>query len=421
MYSPGSIPSEIWTVNTDRIYSPNPPSLENLYFLAAGAELTGGPFNPTSFYSRVSVTDMTNDAKIWGATDPGGAADYIAARPAVVTSTGTVLVGQGEWGGNDAIVTRSTDYGKTWTEVYRLDKGSYVQGITESLDGTKIYAGLSRNGQIIVSEDDGQTWTPFSQLVPDFYGSGAKVTCFCELPNGDILIGAHGGAFDAAVVYRSSNNGATWEYETEGDAFSPLNYYWYGINRIYYHESTDTIWVLRSAVGSNTTLSYKAGAEKWTTYEITATNSNFGLEDGAGPSTVFDVIFNDAGIPEYISGVFTWNNGVAAPCVYQLNEEGTYDVHLGASETFEWPQYMYQLSDYREESIETPGVYPCGSQHLLRLNMGTVVDLGDLGAPFSPGDVVYIPDQIIPWTTWGSAEQLYIIATGMIRIPESSW
>lgn len=105
----------------------------------------------------------------------------------------------------------SSDGGKTWQELYGRDCQQIVPTGTN-----RMYALESRNNQIIVSEDQGKTWTKCTK--PIFADSGirdaADVQCIAASPAAPNILyaGAHG--VHGAGLYKSLDGGHTWTYPT---------------------------------------------------------------------------------------------------------------------------------------------------------------------------------------------------------------
>jgi hypothetical protein len=430
MSSIGTIDSEIWSINTDRVYvapTTAEEELDPLRLFAAGMELTGGIYNINSFYTHINVEDDTNDAEVWGAVAPGGDAAYSLARPAATTNSGTILVSQSDWDSNDAIIVRSTNYGRTWSEVARIPSQFAFQGITENRAGTRLWAGT--HNAVYYSDDDGANWDQLSVVDSPSHASSSVVTCFVELPNGDMYLGCQGNIFaspEPGVIMKSTDGGLTWANEHVFGYNWTTQFGYFAINRLYYHESTDTIWALISDLtsGYGRTLWYKTGDGSWTEWEIAPTYDL--LDKIGGPGSTFDILLDSNGVPTHVCGLYTNSIFGAAPIVWDLEiaegSGGIYNVHLGSDTLIspQWPQYMYQMLDLREDTtIATPGIYVCGAQHLLRLNTSNVLNLGSYGLPFTT-EMVYLPDLVTKWTPWGTAGNMEVVATGMVRIP-TNW
>jgi len=435
---PGTKRSEIWTINTDRVYTALPAAdPDTLAFLTAGGEMTAGPTSPLAWYSRVNVDTLTSSPVTWGAlSQPGDTvnASYHSARPLMVTSSGTVLQGTTDWphaSPYPGVVLRSVNYGQSWTEVANVSALRNFNGIYETSTTGTLLAGAYN--AVYRSVDDGLNWSQLSAINSGTITGDTIPTCFLEVPNGDIYCGCNSSLLlsdEQVVIMKSTDGGSTWAEDFVSVFDWDHSWQYFGVNHLYYHTATDTIWALVSAFDaphSNMALWYKTGAGAWTAYSFQSSMkvSNFTLPYGS----VFDVIFNAAGVPTHIAGVFdVYWLGFSIPSAVSLGlvlvldtSTSTYDIHLCSNnllvpDLIDWP---YQFEDLSSEDLTTPDLYICGSQNLLTLD-NTPVDLGvTVGAPFAPGDVVYFINRVMPWTTWDTSGVMEVNSVGFVRIPDS--
>ena len=100
---------------------------------------------------------------------------------------------------------RSDDYGQTWTIIQNA--GSSIQArvvVIDSTNSDRIFVGLSR-GQILSSLDGGDSWTQYSVGMP----AGISVDNLAL--DGVITSTLYAGSREGGGIYRSINNGESWE------------------------------------------------------------------------------------------------------------------------------------------------------------------------------------------------------------------
>ena len=84
-----------------------------------------------------------------------------------------------------------------------------------------------------MSTDDGATWSAWSdnlagvQLIPDIYGTGGCET-WCTSGNKMALVNSSDATFTSYMYWESTDNGATWSYDTifDGSTEQFTGYYW---------------------------------------------------------------------------------------------------------------------------------------------------------------------------------------------------
>jgi photosystem II stability/assembly factor-like uncharacterized protein len=100
-------------------------------------------------------------------------------------------------------VFRSTDNGNTWTQLCNDIQVSDLLSIAWT--GKNILLCCGYSGDLYFSHDNGQTWNPCPEHVPDYYVSGAAFL------GQDIFV-----ASDVNGIYKSTDNGATYTLSNNG-------------------------------------------------------------------------------------------------------------------------------------------------------------------------------------------------------------
>jgi hypothetical protein len=112
---------------------------------------------------------------------------------------GIVIAGTGSVQGH---LLRSTDYGQTWADLGQQFGQSNITCLAYCGNGI-VLAGTQINGKTLRSTDYGATWTDLG----DVTGAGQQIiTALVYLGNGIVL----SGTYNAAHIYRSTDYGATW-------------------------------------------------------------------------------------------------------------------------------------------------------------------------------------------------------------------
>jgi len=119
-----------------------------------------------------------------------------------ITSTGEILAGA-----NDTIF-KSIDNGSTWYTVY-VGRGNWAA--VKAFGNGLVFAGNTSGGSgvnsVLRSFDNGETWNTVFQTASNC----EPIVDFAKAPDGTIYMGTTN-YFSGGGVYRSPDNGTTWEY-----------------------------------------------------------------------------------------------------------------------------------------------------------------------------------------------------------------
>jgi len=105
---------------------------------------------------------------------------------------------------SDATITRSTDYGASWTPAVHDFGGGAARGIQRMLKISDVVYALLRNGEVSRSANQGSNWTLVGST------GTTQVTDFTYVPELDLMFVGVSGLGFSGHIYRSENKGATW-------------------------------------------------------------------------------------------------------------------------------------------------------------------------------------------------------------------
>ena len=139
---------------------------------------------------------------------PGGAGwEYLGLRNSIIGSIEIIPTGDILVGANDTIF-RSVDNGNTWDTVY-TEKGNWAA--IKAFGNGLVLAGNTSGGSgvnsVLRSSDNGETWNIVFQTASNC----EPIYDFAKAPDGTIYMGTTH-YFSGGGVYRSSDDGTTWEY-----------------------------------------------------------------------------------------------------------------------------------------------------------------------------------------------------------------
>lgn len=156
--------------------------------------------------SKGTIGHSTNAGKDWTWVNPKGYEKYDFRDIAVFSDKEAIAINAG----SPAVVLRTVDGGKSWTEVYRDDRSDIFLDAMDFHDKTGYILGDPIDGlfQILKTTDKGKTWTDLSQrfmLIADdgeaaFAASGSNIQAFKDFA----LIGT-GGLFSGFFHYSPKN------------------------------------------------------------------------------------------------------------------------------------------------------------------------------------------------------------------------
>lgn len=194
------------------------PSNTNVFYVGTGE----GVFNADAVQGGGIFKSVDGGAtweRLMSTTDPS----FYYVQKIVVTDQGTVLAATRDGAG----VQRSDDGGQTWTIALNSSKGTVTNRAADleiGADG-RIYAsmGLFSQGSIWVSENDGVDWTRLSTPASGFPTTAnvARIELATAPSDPNVLYAiAHdmlldGSGADVLGIYRSEDQGVTWQQLTE--------------------------------------------------------------------------------------------------------------------------------------------------------------------------------------------------------------
>lgn len=151
-------------------------------------------------YDNLYLRDFNN--KLYCSTDNGlqwsvlysGNVDFVAAH-----SRGVLFLGTNNSTNYTTRLSRSTDQGKTWTDIFP-DIASKKIRVMNILPGTNGQLFLYTKDTLLVSSDTGFSWQPTNLVL-----SGETITDVSVAADGKVFVGT-----DKGRLYRSGNSGTSW-------------------------------------------------------------------------------------------------------------------------------------------------------------------------------------------------------------------
>jgi photosystem II stability/assembly factor-like uncharacterized protein len=192
-------------------------------FGSDGVILAGGDFTQNSLIRSTDGGDTWTT--VFDGTTMAGASDLnlLAFSPNFATDQ-TAYAWLQQVG-----LLRSTDGGQRWTIVTpeaSEERFLFGQALALSPDGERLYLG-ALDGMLLVSSDGGQSWRSLDDTIPDdrVWSSALALT-----PDGTIFLGTDIG------VYRSQDEGRTWQRTSTGLPSSQGREMPPGIRTLRFHE-----------------------------------------------------------------------------------------------------------------------------------------------------------------------------------------
>ena len=189
-----------------------------------------------SWLPRYSSSVVVPGDNVWYKAFPGVDVDT-STDPQTIIATYMKATGHTDPADGVAAIVTSTDGGITWTEeavLYEavsgetfgvrepvpkvLSTGRWIVSLCEC--ESSVVVGRIGISKTIYSDDNGETWSSPATLTPPTV-MGPLTPCVCkvvELPSGDLLMAIYGvpagGDYNIALVFRSTNQGASWSEDS---------------------------------------------------------------------------------------------------------------------------------------------------------------------------------------------------------------
>jgi hypothetical protein len=242
---PNIYSSKIFSVKTEITPIVPPPVPPDYFYMAFGTEWNDGQPKGRKYLSEYPVEEIAASTITSEETPVSRNISSVLRIP----GTDTVLVGgcaynTGAFPTQGGRVLKSIDLGETWTwtEEDPYIYGTQVRGLYSDPTSGNIYAVSNLPGvcNVLVSEDNGSTWSVLSSFDPAFTDNSA-ISSVYRHTNGDFYAGVFPGfafvpTLQPAEIWKSIN-GTSWTKERTftkaGNAQSlPETIDRYGVNRI---------------------------------------------------------------------------------------------------------------------------------------------------------------------------------------------